>query len=596
MSSTVDQVKARLSIADVISPYVRLTRAGANFKARCPFHHEKTPSFMVSVDRGTYHCFGCSVGGDIFTFVQEIEGVDFKGALKILAEKAGVPLVYEKRGERDPTDRLYAALEEATRFFEKNLCAPSTRDSMAQSLPQTPTEPHVLSAHPAYAYLKKRGLTDETIRSFRLGFVSDEWRTLTAHLRAKKYSDKEIEAAGLAKRTEKGLYDRFRSRIMFPLFDPAGRVVGFSGRIFSEVGKVPDDVAKYINSPETQLYNKSRLLYGYDRAKQSIRKLNFSIVVEGQMDLLMVHQAGWTNAIAVSGTAFTKEHIEFLMRHSENMVLALDADDAGLKAAQRFATASLAAGMDVKVAQLPKGSDPADYILAEGKDAWKARIREARHVVEFLLAALKEHNASERAYIKAVRSTVLPFIAMIKSAMDRDHFICMVADVLKVSEDSVRAELKDGKWSIYEPVDEVGEAETPPVPTLTPRMRRIFGIVLSQNKAKKALFSKRELTELLKKHVGADAVKELAGLSDKEQETLRFEADRALAHLPDMKERDEIMALFLLVERDMFEEKRKEAHRHLAETEATGDNAAQKKAFELYTHLTNQIAKLKKTR
>ena len=263
MNSTVDQIKQRLSIVDVISQYARLTRAGANFKARCPFHHEKTPSFMVSPDRGTYHCFGCGVGGDIFTFVQEIEGVDFKGALKILAEKAGVLLVYDKK-EYDAGDRLYVALEEAAKVYEKNL-----------------TE-----AHPAYAYLKKRGLTDETIRSFRLGYVADEWRTLTAHLRAKKFTDKEIEAAGLAKRTEKGLYDRFRSRIIFSLFDPAGRPVGFSGRIFAEKGEPPMDAAKYINSPETSLYNKSRLLYGYDRAKQHIRKFNFSILVEGQMDLL----------------------------------------------------------------------------------------------------------------------------------------------------------------------------------------------------------------------------------------------------------------------------------------------------------------------
>src|SRR3989344_2782476 len=392
MSSTVEQVKARLSIIDVVSQYVKLNRAGANHKGRCPFHNEKTPSFMISPDRGTYHCFGCGVGGDIFSFVKEMEGVDFKGALKILAEKVGVPIVYERKGERDATDRMFEALEDAARFFESNLTA----------------------GHPARAYLAKRGLTEETIASFRLGWVSDEWRTLTTHLREKKFTDKEIEAAGLAKRTEKGLYDRFRSRIIFPLCDPAGRVVGFSARIFAEKGDPPADAPKYLNSPETPLYNKSRLLYGYDRAKQNIRKLNFSILVEGQMDLITVHQAGWGNAVAVSGTALTHEHISLLMRFSENMVLALDADNAGIEAARRSATAALAAGMDVKVAQLPAGSDPADFILKEGKDAWRASIREARHVVEFLLAALRERHTDDRAYAKAERQTGLPFVAMIK--------------------------------------------------------------------------------------------------------------------------------------------------------------------------------------
>ena len=353
---TVQEVKSRLSIADVVAPYVKLLRAGASFKARCPFHSEKTPSFTVSPERGTYHCFGCNVGGDMFTFVQEMEGVDFKGALKILAEKAGVPLVYSRGEKKDPSDRLYAALEDAARFYEKNIMQDKSDLS---------------GGHPARVYLEKRGLTSETIESFRIGWADDEWRALATHLREKKYTDAEMEAAGLVKKTEKGFYDRLRSRIIFPLFDSAGRVVGFSGRIFALKGEPPADTAKYINSPETALYHKSKLLYGYDRAKHHIRKLNFSILVEGQMDLVSVHQAGWKNAVAVSGTALTQEHISALMRMSENMVLALDADKAGVEAARRSATVALQMGVDVKVACLPSGSDPADFILKEGIDAWK---------------------------------------------------------------------------------------------------------------------------------------------------------------------------------------------------------------------------------
>lgn len=572
MSSTVEQVKARLSVVDVVAQYVKLNRAGVNYKARCPFHNEKTPSFVVSPDRGTYHCFGCGVGGDIFSFVQEMEGVDFKGALKILAEKAGVEIVYEKKGEKDTTDRLFAANEEAARFFEKNLTA----------------------EHPARSYLTKRGLTEETITSFRLGWVSDEWRTLTAHLREKKFTDKEIEAAGLAKRTEKGLYDRFRSRIMFPLCDPAGRIVGFSARIFAEKGEVPADAPKYLNSPETPLYNKSRLLYGYERAKHNIRKLNFSILVEGQMDLISVHQAGWGNAVAVSGTALTREHLTLLMRFSENMVLALDADNAGIEAARRSATLALAMGMDVKVAQLPSGSDPADFILKEGKDAWKTRIREAKHVVEFLLAALAEQHKDARAYAKAVRKTVLPFIAMIQSPIDRDHFIGIVADTLGVSGDAVRSELTQMPKEARASEDVVATGRAEALPALTPRLRQAYGIVLWQSAQKKPLFEKEELLALLKKHAGSEALAFFKDIPEKQAEALRFAAESVFAHVPERSLKGEIEALFALIARDRLEHELARARGRLSIAESEGDVGEQKAAFELCTILTNEIAKLEK--
>ncbi len=572
MSSTVEQIKQRLSIIDVVSQYVKLSRAGVNHKARCPFHHEKTPSFVVSPDRGTYHCFGCGVGGDMFTFVQEMEGIDFKGALKILAERAGVPLVFERKGERDVTDKLFEAHEVATRFFEEAL----TED------------------HPAWSYLTKRGLTEATIREFRLGYAREEWRALTGHLREKKFSDKEIETAGLAKKTEKGLYDRFRSRIMFPLFDPAGRIVGFSGRIFAEKGEPPTDAPKYLNSPETPLYNKSRLLYGYDRAKQAMRKLNFSILVEGQMDLLTVHQSRWANAVAVSGTALTPEHVALLMRFSENIVLALDADNAGIEAARRSAIMALAAGMDVKVAQLPKGDDPADYILKEGKDAWRARVREAKHVIEFLLAALKEMHAEPRAYAKAARRTVLPFIAMIKSPIDRDHFIGVVAERLNVSEDAVRAELAEGTWKQETPAPARALAKSGTPQTLTPRLKQACGIVLWQTTLKTPVFTKKEMNTLLKDAAGADAAEMLSELPEEQQEALRFAAERVFAHVPEKGVRTEIESLFALIARDRLARELKDAQAALRAAETEGDTKAQNTAFKLCTDLAKEIAKLEK--
>ncbi|MEK7628028.1 MAG: DNA primase [Patescibacteria group bacterium] len=572
MSDTVEQIKARLSIVDVVAPYVKLVRAAGNYKARCPFHSERTPSFTLSPDRGTYHCFGCNVGGDMFSFVQAIEGTDFKGALKILADKAGVPLVYGRSDKKDPTDKLYAALEEACLFSENLLT----------------------KTHPAYAYLEKRGLTEETIRSFRIGWVPNEWRALATHLRAKGFTDADIESAGLGKRTDKGLYDRFRSRIMFPLCDSAGRVVGFSGRIFAESGDVPADAPKYLNSPETPLYHKSKILYGFDRAKQHIRKLTFSILVEGQMDLVSVHQAGWKNAVAVSGTALTEDHINLLRRMADNVVLALDADKAGVEAARKSALIALAAGMDVKVALLPAGSDPADFILTEGKDAWRSRVRDAKHVVEFLLTALTTQHDEARAYAKAVRQVVLPFIAMIQSPIDRDHFVRMVAGRLGVGEDAVRAE-----------VGGVPSREgTPPLATTasvvekkrasSPRLRQIYGIVLWQGQAKDPVWDKERIASVLSESVGSGALDSLNTLDEAVKEKLRFEAEEQFAHVKDVAQA--IESLFRLVRLDRLRRELSEVRVRLAEAEQTADGTLSDEMLALSTVLTNDIAKIERMR
>jgi len=233
MSSSVEQIKERLDIATVVGGYIKLEKAGGNFRARCPFHNEKTPSFMVSPDRGTYHCFGCNRGGDIFSFVEEIEGTDFRGALRILADKAGVVLTAENPKERNEKDRLFALLADATLFYRKELR--KNKDALS--------------------YLQKRGLTGETIDTFEIGFAPAEWHALEEYLLSKGYKPDEMEKTGMSIRSEKvgqegRHYDRFRSRIMFPLTDSSGRVVGFSGRIFNS-----DDPAKYVNSPETPLYN-----------------------------------------------------------------------------------------------------------------------------------------------------------------------------------------------------------------------------------------------------------------------------------------------------------------------------------------------------
>ena len=399
MSDTVQQVKDRLSIVDVVSQYVKLDRAGSTLRARCPFHAEKTPSFFVSAERGTFHCFGCGEGGDIFTFVEKIEGLDFKGALKVLADKAGVEIVYEKGGKekKDERERLFELMEVATIFFMSKL------------------------SDDAKKYLRERGMKDATIKEFRLGFAGASWTEASDFLKKKGFSDKEIIEAGVGKKGDRGTLDKFRNRIMFPIADSAGRVIGFSGRIFGE--KASPEAPKYLNSPETPLFHKSRILYGFDKAKLAMRKLQCAVLVEGQMDLLASHQAGWGNTVAVSGTAFTPEHASLVKRMTDNLVLALDADEAGIKAAGRAARAALQGGLNVKVARLPSGLDPADLILKEGAEKWKEAIREfQRH--HHVLARRARRACEERGQLPSFRRSRRLAVPLRCALPDRARTVC----------------------------------------------------------------------------------------------------------------------------------------------------------------------------
>lgn len=416
---SVQQIKDRLSIVDVVAPYVELHPAGKNMKGKSPFTPEKTPSFFVSPDRGMYYCFSSSKGGDMFTFIQEMEGVDFKESLKILAEKAGVELVPEDPKKRTEREQGYGVLEEAAQFFEKKL----------------------RSFKAAETYLKDRGVIGETIAKWRLGYAPGPpqggWREVRTHLSEKKFSDQQMIKAGLIKSAGEGKepYDVFRDRVMFPIFDANGKVVAFSGRILSK----DSDAPKYVNSPETEFFNKSEILYGYDKAKQGIRKFDFSLIVEGQFDVVLSHQAGYNNTVAVSGTALTDHHVSLLQRLSNRVVLALDADRAGIAAVKRAADLMLIRGMDVKVAKIPEGSDPADIV---GRDVteFKAIIGKATHVIEFLLAVLKDQANDERQYKLRVRDEVVPYIAKMENKIDADHFEGVVAEAIGSSKDAVHAE------------------------------------------------------------------------------------------------------------------------------------------------------------
>lgn len=482
MSSTVEKIKDRLGVVEVVSKYLQLERAGLNFRARCPFHNEKTPSFFVSPGRNSWHCFGCGKGGDIVSFVEEVEGLDFLGALKVLAPWAGVELEVWNKAESDEKQRLYALMEQAARCYEAEL----------EKLPEVKK------------YLTDRGLTEETISHFQIGFAPAGWRHIADKLITAGYKEEELEQGGLLVKPPSGAgvkgnraYERFRSRIMFPLFDGAGRVVGFSGRIWN--GK--EDEAKYINTPETKLYDKSRLLYGYDRAKMAIRSKNQAVLVEGQMDLVMAHQAGVTEAVAVSGTALTIHHLQQLKRLTENLVMSFDQDLAGVNAARRAVDMALLLGFEVKAALLPKGADPADVIKDDPAKFTQA-VEGAKHIVDFYLAVLSGGGHAARELNRLVVRDVIPYVKRLPNALDQAHFVGKIANFLGVGEEPVWAEIKKVKQE-GAPAPQSGAGEAPASHSRRERIERIlFGLHLWQETAAEPRFDQKALVESLKDILG----------------------------------------------------------------------------------------------
>ncbi|MHB8651737.1 MAG: DNA primase [Minisyncoccota bacterium] len=497
MSQVTEHIKARLSIADVVGGYLALERAGGNLKGRCPFHHERTASFFVSPARESYHCFGCDRGGDIFTFVQEIEGLDFRGALKILAERAGVELTPINPREVTEREEVLAALEDAARHFEAEL----------------------QNAAPIESYLFERGVTKETIRAFRIGYARDEWRNLRDALRSKGHTDRSLERAGLVIKTDKGYYDRFRGRVMFPILDGSGRVIAFSGRIMPGAATA-ETKAKYVNSPETTVYHKSQALYAFDKAKPHIRQIGAVVLVEGQMDAVMSHQAGVGNTVAVSGTALTEEHLTLLKRLTEKIIFAFDDDTAGIAASRRGVDMALRLGFDVRAAAISNGKDPAD-VAREHPEAWKDAVAHAQHVIDFYVRAICSHEDDVRIQKVKVGEIILPYIAALENHMDRAHFIAMIAHTLGMREEPLWDELKkyDAKNQQLRP--HVLSGKTPTVFSRKDRIaRRIAGIIFWQENVTDSTVDARAIRERAEKlddttvrallEVGGDTLRDLA--------------------------------------------------------------------------------------
>ena len=555
MSDSVQQIKDRLSILDVISPYVELHRAGKNFKGKSPFSAEKTPSFYVSPDRGMYYCFSTSQGGDMFSFIQAMEGVDFKESLKILAAKAGVELVAEDPKKKTERERWYAALHDATQYY-------------AGELEKMPA---------ALEYLQNRGVTKATLTKWQIGYApgppQSGWRMVKDHLEGKGYTKDELAKVGLIKSAEGGKepYDVFRDRIMFPMNDQNGKVVAFSGRILTPDEKSP----KYVNSPETELYKKSDLLFGYDKAKHGIRSLNFSLIVEGQFDVVMAHQAGYGNTVAVSGTALTLHHVQLLERLSDRVVLALDADRAGIAAMKRAAELMLKRGIDVKVAEMPLGKDPADIIRADANE-FKTIVGKSVHVIDFLLHVLTREETDERSLKRRARSEVLPFLLLLPDRIDQEHFIGVVAvgigstaDAVRFELDRLRSETKAGPFSSSEVFTDVAKnLEDKGDAAKSARLFLEAAAAIVDPKISGPL--KRELQELTADDVVMTEA-DIAGVT--------FSLEQQFANLPPGGVEEEIIARLNQLRTVLIKRKLSAARQLIGEAEATGDEALLKDTF-----------------
>lgn len=424
MSSTTELIKSRLNIVDVIGGYIKLQKAGANFKAPCPFHSEKTPSFFVSPPRESWHCFGCNKGGDMFSFVMEIEGVEFPDALKLLAQKAGVEIEAGNKEYDSERAKLLNLVNDAKIFYQNQLAK----------------ELEVVT------YLKNRGLTIETIKEFEIGFALDGWRNLYNFLIGRKYPISILEKTGMAIKKEAApgqsisYYDRFRNRIMFPVKNSSGQTIGFSGRIFKE--KPGEMGGKYINNPQTALYDKSRVLFGLEKAKTEIRKNDLCVLVEGQMDVIMSHQSGVKNTVAVSGTALTQEHLNIIKRLTENLAIAFDKDEAGQRASKRGIDMATAAGFEVRVIEIPSGKDPADTIK-ENPDTWRGAVKNAKHILDFYLDLT---NDSQK-----IKENILPHIKLIPDEVKRSAGVKKVSERYGIKEEAILAELEKVRVDMPEP-------------------------------------------------------------------------------------------------------------------------------------------------
>ncbi len=420
----ISRVRDSVDIVDLVSGYVSLKKTGKNHTGLCPFHSEKTPSFSVNPDKQIFHCFGCGAGGDAFKFLELQEGLNFPEAVRKLAERAGIVLPVD-RGNRgqdksaaDEKAALIKVVADAAAYFQRELEGPA--------------------GSAARAYLVKRGVSDQTVKEFGLGFARNEWDGLLKHLRQKGYQPGQMERAGLiVKRSEgEGHYDRFRNRIIFPIRDIAGTVIAFGGRVMD------DSLPKYLNSSETPLYSKSNTLYCFEMAKEAARRNDHFIIVEGYLDALACHQYGVKNATATLGTALTEGHLRLMRRFSKNVKLIFDPDPAGVKAALRSFDLLVGSSMNVKVVLLPDNDDPDTFLNKKGYNGFVEYLKKSIPLMDFVITQVAEEGEGSEISQKIFRARkMLEFVSKLPTSIERNHYLKKIAEILDLNEADLHQEL-----------------------------------------------------------------------------------------------------------------------------------------------------------
>ncbi len=558
--SPVEEIKQKLDIVEFLRGYLTVQPAGKNFKANCPFHKEKTPSFMISPERQSWHCFGCGIGGDVFSFTMRYENVEFGEALRILADKAGIELRRLNPAEYKYTGLLYELNQLAKEFFRKEL----------------------ENSQEAKKYLAERGLKQETINEFEIGWAPNKPEALTFHLLNMNYRPEDMVQAGLSFKTDRGAQiDRFRGRIMFPIHNHLGKVVGFTGRILPQLDN--GQTGKYVNSPETPIFNKSKLLYGFWKSKDAIRDAGEAFLVEGQMDFLMSYQTGVRNVFASSGTALTPDHLRVLKRMCEKLVVSFDSDAAGLAAGERAIELAEANDFQVKVLSLGKYKDPAEAAQAE-PEFLKETVKNARPAPEFYFlryGLTGPVNLGDREVLGRVRGA-LQKLAHIASPVERSYWLKELSKKIGADEEALRAEMQgiSGKPS-QEGVGKEAIKENPPAEPILPITRwellsqRLLSAMLALNKFEFLGESAKCLAS------GYEPVLDLLRAGQRRSEDLRLDGVLNLIVLRSEElSESEISELKEHLVREYSKERRKELTQVIRQAEARGDEAAMQKAME----------------
>lgn len=554
MPTPAEEIKSKLDIVDFLRGYLEVLPAGKNFKARCPFHKEKTPSFMISPDRQTWHCFGCALGGDAFEFLMRYEHLEFSEALKVLADKAGVPLRRISPQDQKQFGVLYDLNEAAADFY-------------AQALSRSPGEEYIL----------KRKLSKETAEEFRLGFAPNANDLLMVHLVKKGFDIGDIGRAGLIGRTERGTYfDRFRGRVMFPIMSHLGKVVGFTGRILPQFDN--GNTGKYVNSPETPIFNKSHILYGLHKSREFVHNTRTALLVEGQMDFLMSWQDGVKNVVATSGTALTPDHLKVLKRHAEKIVVSFDNDEAGLAAGERALDMALANDFEVRVLRMREGKDPAD-VVEKTPGTLAELVKHAVPAVEFYFEKYLIASPGEIGeYKKGVRAVLLK-IKVMPSAIEQAHWLRELAHKTGFEERILVEEMGKLKSQAIErkPGEEPVNVPAPKYSRRELLAERLLSLVMWQNHFLEPL---ADYASYLPVDYGKiyDIIKGIIKTPEDErlQELLARISLRSGLESSNIKQEDiemEFNALMGELHREFVKEKRAQLLRDIKEVERKGDEA-----------------------